>query len=60
MCSEVAAKSGESDMRLTGNLMRFTIPVNMSGIPAITLPVGQDSSGESAAALSMLLQMAVS
>ena len=47
-------------MRLTGDLMRFTIPVNMSGIPAVTLPVGQDSSGESAVALSLLLQMAFS
>jgi Asp-tRNA(Asn)/Glu-tRNA(Gln) amidotransferase A subunit family amidase len=25
--------------------MRFTIPVNMAGIPAITLPVGYDTAG---------------
>eukprot|EP00884_Botryococcus_braunii_P016489 jgi/Botrbrau1/3523/Bobra.341_2s0050.1 len=36
---------GESDLTQTGELMRFTIPVNMAGIPAITLPVGYDSRG---------------
>ena len=35
-----ALKYGESDLRLAGELMRFTIPVNMSGLPSVVVPVG--------------------
>ena len=31
---------GESDLRAAGELMRFTIPVNMSGLPSVVVPVG--------------------
>jgi len=31
---------GESDLRQAGELMRFTIPVNMSGLPSVVVPVG--------------------
>ena len=31
---------GESDLRQAGELMRFTIPVNMSGLPSAVVPVG--------------------
>ena len=30
---------------MTGDLMRFTICVNMAGIPAISVPVGLDAAG---------------
>ena len=33
-------------MTLTGDLMRFTIPVNMAGLPAISIPVGLSSAGD--------------
>jgi len=35
-----ALKHGESDLRGAGELMRFTIPVNMSGLPSVVVPVG--------------------
>lgn len=44
--SDAAAKGGESDMVLTGDLMRFTIPVNMAGLPAISLLMGHDCKGK--------------
>lgn len=31
---------GESDLKTAGELMRFTIPVNMSGLPAVVVPLG--------------------
>lgn len=31
---------GESDLRQAGELMRFTIPVNMSGLPSVVVPAG--------------------
>lgn len=43
---EAAVEGGESDMRLTAELMRFTIPFNMSGLPALTLPISQDADGK--------------
>lgn len=45
-CSGHAAKIGESDLGLTGDLMRFTIPINMAGLPAITIPTGLSKEGE--------------
>lgn len=32
-------------MGLTGELMRFTIPPNMSGVPAVSVPIGHDNEG---------------
>ena len=32
-------------MTLTGELMRFTIPVNMAGLPAMSIPIGLSSAG---------------
>lgn len=43
--SPVALTEGESDLTQTGELMRFTISANMAGIPALSIPVGQSSSG---------------
>lgn len=40
-----ALKYGETDLRTTGELMRFTVPVNMSGLPAATVPVGHGEAG---------------
>lgn len=36
---------GETDLRTTGELMRFTVPVNMSGLPAVVVPVGVAEAG---------------
>ncbi|CAL8466609.1 g6145 [Coccomyxa elongata] len=41
----MALTEGESDLTQTGELMRFTISANMAGIPALSIPVGQSSSG---------------
>ncbi|KAK3015115.1 hypothetical protein RJ639_006795 [Escallonia herrerae] len=40
-----ALKSGETDMQVTGNLMRFIIAANLLGLPAISVPVGYDKQG---------------
>ncbi|KAJ0514149.1 putative hydrolase [Helianthus annuus] len=40
-----ALKYGESDMKVTGNLMRFIIAANLLGFPAISVPVGYDKQG---------------
>ena len=40
-----ALRYGETDLRTTGELMRFTVPVNMSGLPAATIPVGHGEAG---------------
>ena len=32
-------------MTQTGELMRFTIPANMAGVPALSVPVGHSSGG---------------
>ncbi|KAK9851358.1 hypothetical protein WJX84_003170 [Apatococcus fuscideae] len=37
--------NGESNLPLTGLVMRFVQLANLTGQPAITLPVGQDASG---------------
>ncbi|XWS68189.1 hypothetical protein CRYUN_Cryun04dG0069800 [Craigia yunnanensis] len=40
-----ALKVGETDMQVTGYLMRFIIAGNLLGLPAITVPVGYDKQG---------------
>ncbi|EEF44079.1 glutamyl-tRNA(gln) amidotransferase subunit A, putative [Ricinus communis] len=40
-----ALKYGETDMQVTGYLMRFVIAANLLGFPAITVPVGYDKQG---------------
>ncbi|KAK6253358.1 hypothetical protein QUC31_015078 [Theobroma cacao] len=40
-----ALKHGETDMQVTGYLMRFVIAANLLGLPAITVPVGYDKQG---------------
>ncbi|BFG41324.1 hypothetical protein CerSpe_275990 [Prunus speciosa] len=40
-----ALKDGETDMRVTGYLMRFVIAGNLLGLPAISIPVGYDKQG---------------
>lgn len=36
---------GESNIKVTGNLMRFIIAANLLGLPAISIPVGYDKQG---------------
>ncbi|RWR77882.1 fatty acid amide hydrolase [Cinnamomum micranthum f. kanehirae] len=38
-------KYGESNLQVTGYLMRFIIAGNLLGLPAITVPVGHDKQG---------------
>ncbi|GMI83740.1 fatty acid amide hydrolase [Hibiscus trionum] len=40
-----ALKDGETDMQVTGYLMRFILAGNLLGLPAITVPVGYDKQG---------------
>ncbi|KAM7482372.1 hypothetical protein LguiB_006955 [Lonicera macranthoides] len=40
-----ALKFGETDLQVTGNLMRFVIAPNLLGLPAISVPVGYDKQG---------------
>ncbi|KAB2634693.1 fatty acid amide hydrolase-like [Pyrus ussuriensis x Pyrus communis] len=40
-----ALKDGETDMWVTGYLMRFVIAGNLLGLPAISVPVGYDKQG---------------
>ncbi|XP_048337344.2 fatty acid amide hydrolase [Ziziphus jujuba] len=40
-----ALKDGETDMHVTGYLMRFILAANLLGLPAITVPVGYDKQG---------------
>nr|XP_043623689.1 fatty acid amide hydrolase-like [Erigeron canadensis] len=40
-----ALKLGESNMKVTANLMRFIIAANLLGLPAISVPVGYDKQG---------------
>lgn len=40
-----ALKSGETNLQVTGNLMRFVTLANLLGLPAISVPVGYDQQG---------------
>ncbi|KAK1439985.1 hypothetical protein QVD17_05810 [Tagetes erecta] len=40
-----ALESGESDLEVTGNLMKFCVTANVLGFPAISVPVGYDKQG---------------
>lgn len=40
-----ALKSGETDLQVAGNLMRFVTLANLLGLPAISIPVGYDKQG---------------
>ncbi|XP_071724014.1 fatty acid amide hydrolase-like [Rutidosis leptorrhynchoides] len=40
-----ALKYGETNLQVTAYLMRFVIPSNLLGLPAITIPVGYDKQG---------------
>ncbi|XP_038995902.1 fatty acid amide hydrolase-like isoform X2 [Hibiscus syriacus] len=40
-----ALENGESNMQVTGYLMRFIIAGNLLGLPALTVPVGYDKQG---------------
>ncbi|KAK6916231.1 Amidase signature domain [Dillenia turbinata] len=40
-----ALKSGESNLRVSGYLMRFILAGNLLGLPAISVPVGYDKEG---------------
>jgi len=45
---EIAAdslKTGESNLGLTGEIMRFAPAANLTGLPAISVPAGYDSAG---------------
>lgn len=43
--SQGALAGGESDLTLLGRLMRFAPVANLTGLPAITFPVGYDERG---------------
>ncbi|XVE49415.1 hypothetical protein DITRI_Ditri01bG0080900 [Diplodiscus trichospermus] len=40
-----ALKIGETDLQVSGYLMRFVVAGNLLGLPAITVPVGYDKQG---------------
>ncbi|KAK4491180.1 hypothetical protein RD792_001911 [Penstemon davidsonii] len=40
-----ALQSGETDLQVGGNLMRFVVTANLLGLPAISVPVGYDKQG---------------
>ncbi|XP_024966040.1 LOW QUALITY PROTEIN: fatty acid amide hydrolase [Cynara cardunculus var. scolymus] len=40
-----ALKSGETNLKVTGNLMRLTLAGNVLGLPAISIPIGYDKQG---------------
>ncbi|MBA0687995.1 hypothetical protein Goari_005806 [Gossypium aridum] len=40
-----ALENGESNMQVSGYLMRFILAANLLGLPAITVPVGHDKQG---------------
>jgi len=43
--SKVAATSGESDLVVLDALMRYAVLANLTGLPAVTCPVGYDQAG---------------
>lgn len=43
--SPAALSKGESDLTTLGELMRFSVPANMTGLPAISFPAGYNGDG---------------
>ncbi|XP_057515474.1 fatty acid amide hydrolase [Amaranthus tricolor] len=43
--SSSALKCGESNLQVSGYLMRFIVAGNLLGLPAITIPIGYDKQG---------------
>ncbi|KAI0518877.1 hypothetical protein KFK09_006314 [Dendrobium nobile] len=43
--SSTALKNGESNIEVTGYLMRFVLVGNLLGLPAISIPIGHDKEG---------------
>ncbi len=42
---EDALKTGESNLETTGQIMRFAAAANLTGLPAVSVPVGYDELG---------------
>jgi Asp-tRNA(Asn)/Glu-tRNA(Gln) amidotransferase A subunit family amidase len=42
---KAALSSGESDLATLTEIMRFVTPANLTGLPAISFPVGYDDAG---------------
>jgi len=43
--STKALKCGESNLGLATHIMKYALPANLTGLPAVTMPVGYDDAG---------------